>query len=149
MKIDENLTNNEIVFKSVPILSTVSCGVYDFVSLEELGMETQIPLNQWNKDLYALVANGSGMENEIKNGDICIIDPNVKPRSGDITYYKTSDDAAIKTFLDDVTSNNKYYFVPLVHNESFVTVSIGLDDEIVLNDLVMHKVVHIVSCNTK
>lgn len=130
--------------KSVPIVGTASCGVCDINVLQDLSLKALIAADDWNMSLYAVIANGDSMANEIYDGDIAIIDPNIQLQSGDMTFYKIDDEAAIKIFVDD-KENNMFQFVPYNSNAYFKTRSIRLDDETLFERLTMHKVVQVVS----
>ena len=136
--------DNTSNIKSVPITGTASCGVCDINVLQDLSLKALISADDWNKDLYAVIANGDSMANEIYDGDIAIIDPNIQLQSGDMVMYKIDDESAIKIFVND-RENNMYQFVPYNSNAHFKTRSIRLDDETLFDRLTMHKVVQVVS----
>ena len=139
-----NFSDEETDVKSVPIVGTASCGACEINVLQDLSLKALISANDWNKDLYAVIANGDSMANEIYDGDIAIIDPNIQLQSGDMTFYKIDDEAAIKIFVDD-KENNMFQFVPYNSNKHFKTRNIRLDDETLFDRLTMHKVVQVVS----
>jgi phage repressor protein C with HTH and peptisase S24 domain len=139
-----NIDTKEQHVKTVPIIGTASCGACDVNTLQDFTMKTIVPENEWNKDLYAVVANGDSMATEIYDGDIAIIDPNIKVLSGDMAYYKIDDESAIKIFVND-EENNMFQFIPFSSNDCFKTKSIRLDDDTLFDRLTMHKVVQVVS----
>lgn len=130
--------------KFVPIVGTTSCGSLEYDTLQEEGLKTSIAEKDWNKNMYAVVACGDSMANEIYDGDIAIIDPSQTLNSGDMVYYKIDNESAIKVFVED-KDNNMYQFIPFNSNEHFKTRNIRLDDEYILNRLTIHKVVQVVS----
>lgn len=139
-----NFSDEETSVKSVPIVGTASCGACDINTLQDLTLKALISSDDWNMGLYAVVANGDSMANEIYDGDIAIIDPNIQLQSGDMVLYKIDDESAIKIFVND-RENNMYQFVPYNSNAHFKTRSIRLDDETLFERLSMHKVVQVVS----
>ena len=136
--------NKETDVKPVPIIGTASCGACDMNVLQDLSLKALIAADDWNIDLYAVIANGASMSNEIYDGDIAISDPNIQLQSGDMVFYKIDDEAAIKIFVDD-KENNMFQFVPYNSNKYFKTRNIRLDDETLFDRLTMHKVVQVVS----
>ncbi|MFY4765179.1 hypothetical protein ACOTWG_10765, partial [Aliarcobacter butzleri] len=48
--------NNKV--KSIPVISTASCGSAEINCLQDEKMKTFINEDEWNKDLYAVVACG-------------------------------------------------------------------------------------------
>ncbi|MFX4252010.1 S24 family peptidase [Aliarcobacter butzleri] len=130
--------------KSVPVLSTASCGSAQINCLQDEKMKTFISEDEWNKDLYAVVACGDSMATEIYDGDIAIIDPFVKVQNGDMVYYKIDDESAIKVFFED-EENYLINFIPFNTNENFKIKTIRKDDKETKDKLLCHKVVHVVS----
>lgn len=130
--------------KLVPIVGTASCGSCDINTLQDTSLKVSVPEIDWNKNLYAVIANGDSMATELYDGDKAIIDPNVKPVSGDIVYYKIDDEAAIKVLVIDEDAYIMQ-FVPYNHSDCFKTRTVRLDDEDTMNRLICHKVVDTVS----
>ncbi|WP_051488754.1 helix-turn-helix domain-containing protein [Aliarcobacter lanthieri] len=139
-----NLADQETNVKSVPILSTASCGSAQINCLQDEKMKTFINEDEWNKDLYAVVACGDSMATEIYDGDIAIIDPFVKVQNGDMVYYKIDEESAIKVFFED-EDNYLINFIPFNTNENFKIRTIRKDDKETKDKLLCHKVVHVVS----
>lgn len=135
---------NKSSVKSVPVISTASCGSAEINCLQDEKMKTFINEDEWNKDLYAVVACGDSMATEIYDGDIAIIDPFVKVQNGDMVYYKIDDESAIKVFFED-EENYLINFIPFNTNENFKIRTIRKDDKETNDRLVYHKVVHVVS----
>ncbi|MDX4061698.1 S24 family peptidase [Aliarcobacter skirrowii] len=134
----------EAKVKAIPIISTASCGSVELNCLQDEKMQTFISENEWNKDLYAVVACGDSMATEIYDGDIAIIDPFAKVQNGDMVYYKIDDESAIKVFFED-DDNYLINFIPFNTNENFKIKTIRKDDKETNDKLVYHKVVHVVS----
>lgn len=130
--------------KSIPVLGTASCGNCEVSTLQDENMRTVIDESSWNKDLYAVIANGDSMATEIYDSDICIVDPNEQIQSGDIVFYKLDDEAAIKVFVED-KENYLIHFVPFSSNDCFKTKTVRLDDEETASKLIISKVVKVVS----
>lgn len=139
-----NLSDQETNVKFVPVISTASCGSAEINCLQDEKMKTFINEDEWNKDLYAVVACGDSMATEIYDGDIAIIDPFVKVQNGDMVYYKIDDESAIKVFFED-EENYLINFIPFNTNENFKIKTIRKDDKETNDKLVYHKVVHVVS----
>lgn len=137
-------SNEEEPIKFVPIIGNTSCGSLNIDTLQEEGLKASILQSDWNKSLYAVIACGDSMANEIYDGDIAIIDPNQSLNTGDMVYYKIDDESAIKVFVED-KDNNMYQFIPFNSNEHFKTRNIRLDDEYILDRLTIHKVVQVIS----
>ena len=136
--------NNEDTTRPVPIIGTASCGSCDINALQDTTLQVSIDETGWNEHLYAVVANGDSMATELYDGDKAIIDPNVKPVSGDIVYYKIDDEAAIKVLVIDEEAYIMQ-FVPYNHSDCFKTRTIRLDDEDTMSRLTCHKVVDTVN----
>lgn len=139
-----NLANQETNVKAIPIISTASCGSVELNCLQDEKMQTFISENEWNKDLYAVVACGDSMATEIYDGDIAIIDPFAKVQNGDMVYYRIDEESAIKVFFED-DENYLINFIPFNTNENFKIKTIRKDDKESNDKLVYHKVVHVVS----
>lgn len=130
--------------KPVPVISTASCGSSEINCLQDEKIQTFISENDWNKDLYAVVACGDSMATEIYDGDIAIIDPFAKVQNGDMVYYRIDEESAIKVFFED-EDNYLINFIPFNTNENFKIKTIRKDDKETNDKLVYHKVVHVVS----
>ncbi len=139
-----NLANQETNVKAIPIISTASCGSVELNCLQDEKMQTFISENEWNKDLYAVVACGDSMATEIYDGDIAIIDPFAKVQNGDMVYYRIDEESAIKVFFED-DDNYLINFIPFNTNENFKIRTIRKDDKDTNDRLIYHKVVHVVS----
>lgn len=135
---------NDSKTKLVPVVGTASCGSCDINTLQDTSLKVSVPEVDWNKNLYAVIANGDSMATELYDGDKAIIDPNVKPVNGDIVYYKIDDESAIKVLVIDEEAYIMQ-FVPYNHSDCFKTRTIRLDDEDTMSRLVCHKVVDTVS----
>lgn len=130
--------------KPVPVIGTASCGSCDINTLQDTSIKVSVAEKDWNEHLYAVIANGDSMATELYDGDKAIIDPNIKPVSGDIVYYKIDDESAIKVLVVDREAHIMQ-FVPYNHSDCFKTKTIRLDDEDTMNRLICHKVVDTVN----
>ena len=126
----------------VPIVGNASCGDPNLNIMQDLGKTTSFNSERWNKDLYCVIANGNSMSPEIDNGDEVIIDPTLKPLSGDTVLYRLDNEYAIKVLVIDKEAYIMQ-FVPYNSSEEFKTRTIRLDDEETLQRLTVHKVVSV------
>lgn len=139
-----HLSSDEKPVKFVPVVGTASCGNCESNILQDFTMKTAISEEDWNSELYAVVANGDSMATEIYDGDIAIIDPKQTPQNGDMVFYKIDDEAAIKIYVKD---EDAYLlsFIPFNTNDCFKTKNIRLDDSDMMEKLTVHKVSQVVS----
>lgn len=137
-------SEEEEPIKFIPIVATASCGASEVNILQDKEMKAAVLEKDWNKALYAVIANGDSMANEIYDGDIVVIDPMQHLNSGDMVYYRIDGESAIKVFVDD-KENNMYQFIPFNSNEHFKTRSVRLDDDDIRDRLTVHKVVQVIS----
>lgn len=143
----DRLSGNEAkieAVKSIPIVATASCGASDINFLQDENLKAFVAESTWNKNLYAVIACGDSMINEIYDKDIVIIDPSITVKNGDIVFYKIDNECAIKIFYDDV-DNYLINFIPYNSSEEFKTKTIRKDDEASMNKLTYHKVVQVIS----
>jgi len=141
LKIDASVLigNNIRPVKSVPIIGTASCGACDINHLQDEGMQTYINADEWNKDLYSIIACGDSMFPHIKDGAELIIDPTIEPQHGDTVLYSLDDEYAVKILAINKEAHIME-FVPLNPNEHFKTRLTRLDDEDTLARLKIHLV---------
>ncbi|AXX89321.1 hypothetical protein CKA55_07400 [Arcobacter suis] len=139
-----DLSSQEKNVKFIPITGTASCGVLENNCLQEENLKTYIQEDEWNKNLYAVIACGDSMATEIYDGDRAIIDPFVKVQNGDMVYYRIDDESAIKVFFED-NENYLINFIPYNVSENFKIKTIRKDDKLIMDKLIYHKVVHVVS----
>ena len=139
-----DLSSQEKNVKFIPIVGTASCGVLENNCLQEENLKTYIQEDEWNKNLYAVIACGDSMATEIYDGDRAIIDPSIKVQNGDIVYYKIDDESAIKVYFED-NENYLINFIPYNISDNFKIKTIRKDDNLTMDKLIYHKVVHIVS----
>lgn len=133
---------NEKPVNFVPIVGTASCGNSEYSIYDETDRKTSYNGEFWKKSLYCVIACGDSMATEIDDGDEVIIDPDVKPVSGDMVYYTIDGESAIKVLFVDEDAYIMQ-FVPYNPSESFKTRTIRLDDEETLEKLTFHKVVSV------
>ncbi|OCL85719.1 hypothetical protein AAX26_01786 [Aliarcobacter thereius] len=139
-----NLGSQETNVKSVPIISSASCGNSEINCLQDEKLKTFISEDEWNKNLYAVIACGDSMATEIYDGDIAIVDPMVPVQNGDMVYYKIDEEHAIKVYFED-DDNYLINLIPFNTNENFKIRTIRKDDKETKEKLTYHKVVHVVS----
>lgn len=143
VSIDElngKLTTSSV--KMIPITGNASCGAVELNTLQDFSKKASYNGDFWNESLYCVIANGDSMSPEIDNGDEVIIDPNVKPITGDMVLYRLDDEFAIKVLVIDEDAH-MMQFVPYNSNPDFKTRTIRMDDEDTMNRLIIHKVVSV------
>lgn len=126
----------------VPISGTASCGACDINSLQDFSKKAYYNGEFFKESLYCVIANGDSMAPEIDDGDEVIIDPDVKPVTGDMVHYKIDDESAIKVLVIDEDAHI-LQFIPYNPNDCFKTRTIRLDDEDTMDRLSMYKVVSV------
>lgn len=96
----------------LPILGTVSCGLFKLASTESDDY-LEIPKSfLGNADYFVLKANGQSMIHAgIDQGDLVIIEKNRLPENGEIAVVRVDDDVVLKKFyrLED---QEKYMLKP-------------------------------------
>lgn len=138
----KDLTSEEKPVKMIPITANASCGAVEINSLQDFSRRAYYNGEYWKESLYCVIANGESMSPEIDNGDEVIIDPDVKPITGDMVLYRLDDEYAIKVLVVDEDAHIMQ-FVPYNPNEEFKTRTVRLDDEDTMNSLIVHKVVSV------
>lgn len=128
--------------KMVPIKANASCGAVETSTFQEIGRKAYYNGEFWKESLYCVIANGSSMSPEIDDSDEVIIDPDVKPVSGDMVLYRLENEFAIKVLVIDEEAH-LMQFVPYNPSEEFKTRTVRLDDEDTMNRLMIHKVVSV------
>lgn len=123
-------TDNIIPLKPIPVVGSASCGIPDLNALQEADKYTYYPVDDWNDEMYATIANGDSMSLTIEDGDEVVCDPKAGILSGDIVHYQINGESAIKTYIE-IKKKNKILFVPL--NKEFETKEFIKDDEIYAN----------------
>lgn len=121
---------------------TPSCGGLEENHLQEENKKAYYNGEFWKKSLYCVIANGDSMSPEIDDGDEVIVDPDVKPVTGDMVHYKIDNESAIKVLVIDEDAYIMQ-FVPYNSSEDFKTKTIRLDDEETIAKLSYHKVVSV------
>lgn len=137
-----DLTGNEKPVKMVPVTGTASCGAIETCTLQDTSRKAYYNGEFWKESLYCVIANGSSMSPEIDDSDEVIIDPDVKPVSGDMVLYRLENEFAIKVLVIDEEAH-LMQFVPYNPSEEFKTRTVRLDDEDTMNRLMIHKVVSV------
>ena len=128
--------------KLVPVVGTASCGSCDINHLQDTSKKAYYNGDFWKNSLYCVIANGESMSPEIDDGDEVIIDPDVKPITGDIVHYKIDDESAIKVLVIDEDAYIMQ-FIPYNSSDCFKIRTVRLDDEDTMNRLSFHKVVSV------
>ncbi|MGB7402679.1 MAG: LexA family transcriptional regulator [Arcobacter sp.] len=141
LDIDLSNDDNTSSVKFVPITGTASCGALE-PSIYDHKDKAYYNGDFWKKSLYCVIACGDSMSPEIDDGDEVIIDPDVKPTTGDMVYYKVDDEAAIKVLVED-TDAYLLQFIPYNSSQEFKTKTIRIDDEETMSKLSIHKVVSV------
>lgn len=126
--------------KQVPITGSASCGALNQSVYEDSNRFANFNGDHWKESLYCVIAAGDSMSPEIDNGDEVIIDPTIKAISGDLVLYKIGDEIAIKLLYEDKEAYI-LQFIPYNQSEDFKTRTFRLDDEEVMSELLIHKVV--------
>ncbi|OCR99230.1 hypothetical protein A9K75_07850 [Campylobacter fetus subsp. testudinum] len=126
--------------KFVPIVGSASCGVPLPNSYQDIENKAFCRSEVWNKELYAVIADGESMTPEIDNEDEVICDPSAKILSGDMVHYQVGGESAIKVYYED-EAIGVIEFVPFNQNGDYKTLKFRVDDESV--DIRMSKVVAI------
>lgn len=126
---------------TVPVIGVVSCGSDPSDFLHSVKKTAYYNGEDFNSDMYALIANGSNMSPEIENRDEIICNPRVEPKSGDLVHYKDNGRSCIKVLWIDEDAH-LLQLVPYKQTENFKTTTFRMDDER-FSDLAMTKVVGI------
>lgn len=121
----------------VPIVGNASCGIPIPNSYQEIENKAFCKSEIWNKDLYAVIANGDSMIPEIDDGDEVICDPNADISNGDLVHYQINGESAIKVYVKD-DDIGVIEFVPFNQNGEYKTLEFRVDDDI---DIRMSKVI--------
>ena len=128
--------------KLVPVVGTASCGSCDINHLQDTSKKAYYNGDFWKNSLYCVIANGESMSPEIDDGDEVIIDPDVKPITGDMVHYKIDDESAIKVLVIDEDAYIMQ-FIPYNSSDCFKIRTVRLDDEDTMSRLSFHKVVSV------
>lgn len=129
------------VVNTVPVIGLASCGEKPSNFLYFIKKTAFYNGDDFNSDLYAVIANGSAMAPEIETRDEVICNPRSEPVSGDLVYYKIGSENGIKVlWIDDEA--NIVQLIPYKQSEDFKTTTFRKDDER-FSDLSLTKVVGI------
>lgn len=131
----------ELPVFSIPIIGTASCGGLDENHLQIENRVAYYNGDNFNSNLYCVIANGDSMAPEIEDGDEIICDPFIEPQNGDIVHYRIGNESAIKIYFKDEDAFI-VQFIPYNQNEDFKTKTIRLDDDI-SDELKIAKVVSV------
>lgn len=102
----------------VPIVGSASCGVPELNAYQDVDTYTYCPADEWNEEMYSVIANGSSMEPDIEEGDELLCDPKATVMDGDIVHYSIDGEGAVKVYAV-VPLKNKFCFIPI--NDKFPT----------------------------
>ncbi|QCD52823.1 XRE family transcriptional regulator [Campylobacter sp. RM16192] len=109
---------NIFPLRQIPIVGSASCGIPENNALQEANKYTYCNEQDWNEEVYAVIANGDSMAPTIEEGDEVMCDPRAEILDGDIVHYEINGECAIKTYKID-SKNKKILFIPI--NKSFKT----------------------------
>lgn len=126
---------------SVPIRGSASCGGNEISYLQERGKTAFYGGDNYNPDMYAVIAVGDCMAPDVENGEEVICNPRIAPESGDLVHYKIGNENAIKVLWIDEEAN-LIQLIPYTQNDDFKIKTIRMDDED-YKDLELSKVVAI------
>ena len=120
----------------------VSCGgsIYNADYVAE-GSYCLYGEDDWNPELYCLIATGNSMSPEIDDGDEVICDPTAHIQHGDMVHYELNGESAVKVFIDH-KSDGIIQLKPYNQTETFKTRTIRIDDE-AFENIKMNKVVSV------
>jgi len=114
--------------RKIPIVGTASCGGPDMNHLQEIDRYCYYGGNNYNPQMYALIANGDSMSPEIDDGDEVICDPlDRNINNGDIVHYRLYNESAIKIYFKDEDANI-IQLIPYNPTKEFKVKTIRLDD---------------------
>ncbi len=105
-------------------LASVSCGEPAEICTELEKIDLNELITNGETGVFLLRANGDSMENEIRRGDILIINRNLQANKGDAVVSFVNGDYIVKDF---VPKNNGLFLVP--KNKSYPTISITEKDD--------------------
>lgn len=113
---------------SVPIRGSASCGGNEINYLQERGKTAFYGGDNYNPDMYSVIAVGDCMAPDIENGEEVICNPRLAPESGDLVHYKIGEENAIKVLWIDEEAN-LIQFIPYTQTDNFKTKTIRMDDD--------------------
>jgi len=121
--------------RRIPVLNYIQAGnpkeaIDDYVAgdgMDEITVDADLA-QEISMTAFALVVQGNSMEPEFKEGDVVIIDPNVKPLPGDYVVAKlgASGEATFKKYRSrgvDTAGHDMFELVPLNEDYHIITVS--------------------------
>lgn len=111
-------TPKQTPLRRVPIVGSASCGVPELNAYQDVDTYTYCPADEWNEEMYSVIANGSSMEPDIEEGDELLCDPKATFMDGDIVHYSIDGEGAVKVYAV-IPSKNKFCFIPI--NDKFPT----------------------------
>ena len=130
----------------IKIVGSVSCGGALEDGYQRNDEYTVILADENRPTLRAVIANGDSMYPMISDKDIVIYDSdnfNVKPQNGDLVVYFLNNENACKIFVEK-KNLGIIEFKPINQDESFKTTSIRIDNEVLMENLSIYKVVKII-----
>lgn len=116
--------------KFVPVVGSASCGMPADSAYQDFGDVAYCDDKIWNERLYAVIADGDSMADQIENGDKVICDPSAEIYSGDIVHYQIGSESGIKIYYERLDIGI-IEFVPYNRSGDFKRISIRLDDEMI------------------
>jgi len=89
---------------TLPLLAEVECNQFTWAeSFEDAPEQVSVPFQLYRAGRFLLKAHGDSMRNEIKQDDICVFDPVVAPRTGQIVCAQLTGEtegSTIKWYID-------------------------------------------------
>jgi SOS-response transcriptional repressor LexA len=143
----EDTISDKKPVRKIPVVGTASCGLPEVSILDSDDEYCYYSGEDYNQDMYALIACGDSMAPEVENGDKVVCDPHAQVQTGDIVHYQVGNENAIKIYVRD---EDAYIvqFIPYNTSEEFKTTTIRLDDDLA-QELKVSKVVGIFGTNVK
>lgn len=111
--LDNDVVRTNECITLIPILNEVQAGKMTEIKPGDYGDIEYYPLPMnINKECFALYVMGNSMEPQYKEGDLLIVDPTIKPTTGDCVIASTenSEKATFKKYRERYTESGKCYF---------------------------------------
>ncbi|WKT00502.1 XRE family transcriptional regulator [Gallibacterium salpingitidis] len=142
----DNVIPATIGTNTVPIISYIQAGAWTGINdlKESLGDFEYILTNETvSEDAFALRIKGDSMTPDFKEGDVVIIDPNIKPSAGEFVAAVNGDyEATFKKYrpLEDVDQYGRQHFELVPLNPDWGKMS-SLKQEIrIIGTMVEHRI---------
>lgn len=131
------------LIKKVPIINNIQAG-----NLERVFDQGQNEFTEWittekdcGRNTFALRIKGNSMEDRFKEGDLVIIDPNIKPRPGDfVAAINHEDGATFKKFRPrgiNEKGEDVFELVPL--NEDYPSIRSDIVPMRIIGTMIEHR----------